>query len=121
MTFDLFILVDDGSIVHVQAAGSLSQVSIQHDGNPLEQLLGPGGFARTVLLNLERVEFLDSSGISWLIVCHKAFVQHGGAFVLHSVPPRILQVLQFCSMDRLFKIASDEAAARALVRGGTSS
>jgi anti-anti-sigma factor len=114
---NLTVLSDEGDLVHVECVGEISQVRFQGDENAFVQLLGPQVWSRQVLLHLERVEFLDSSGISWFVVSHKHFQQHGGALVLHSVPPRILQVLQFCRMDKLLRIAGDEAEARSLLPG----
>ena len=114
----LTVVSDDGDVARVQCEGEISQVRFQAEGNPLETLLGAGGYARKVLLNLDRTEWIDSSGISWLIVNHKRFQQAGGRLVLHSLPPRVSQVLQFCKMDRVFHIADDEADARARVAGG---
>src|SRR4051812_40091175 len=116
----LTVVSDEADLVRVQCEGEISQVKFQLNDNPLESLLGSKVYTRKLLLNLERVEFLDSSGISWLVVSHKNFQQHGGMLVLHSVPPRIHQVLQFCRMDRLLRLTEDEAAARALAAGGKS-
>jgi anti-anti-sigma factor len=114
---NLTVLSDEGDLVHIACSGEISQVRFGGDDNPLAQLLGAGVWARNVLLHLERVEFLDSSGISWLVVSHKHFHQHHGALVLHSIPPRILQVLQFCRMDKLLRIATSEGEARRLLSG----
>ncbi len=114
------VAAQEGDLVLVQCEGEISQVKFQLNDNPLESLVGPTVYARKLLMNLERVEFLDSSGISWLVVSHKNFQQHGGMLVLFSVPPRIHQVLQFCRMDKLLRIADGEAAARALAAGGKS-
>src|SRR5262245_19094407 len=100
---NLNVLGEDGDAVHVRCEGSLSQQQTA-DGHPLERLLGPEVFARRVRLNLEYVEFLDSTGIGWLVECHKRFRRGGGALSLCDLPPRILQVLQFCSMDRYFHL-----------------
>jgi anti-anti-sigma factor len=116
----LTVVSDEPDLVRVQCEGEISQVKFQLNDNPLESLLGPTVYTRRFLLNLERVEFLDSSGISWLVVSHKNFQQHGGLLVLHSIPPRIHQVLQFCRMDRLLRLAEDEPAARVLAQGGKS-
>src|SRR5439155_15502837 len=97
----LTVVSDDGNVVRVQCEGEISQVKFQLNDNPLESLVGPTVYTRKLLMNLDRVDFLDSSGISWLVVSHKHFQQHGGLLVLYSVPPRIHQVLQFCRMDKL--------------------
>ncbi|MCC6419592.1 MAG: STAS domain-containing protein [Gemmataceae bacterium] len=117
----LTVVADEGDVVRVQCEGEISQVKFQLNDNPLEALLGPSVYSRKLLVNLERVEFLDSSGISWLVVSHKNFQQGGGILVLYSIPPRITQVLQFCRMDRLLKMVEDEPAARTLIAGGKPS
>jgi anti-anti-sigma factor len=114
------VVSDDGTVVRVQCEGEISQVKFQLNDNPLEALIGPHAYTRRLVLNLERVEFLDSSGISWLVVSHKHCQQQGGVLILHSIPPRIHQVLQFCRMDKLLKLAADEPAALALASGGKS-
>jgi anti-anti-sigma factor len=113
----LTLLSDDAGIVRLQCEGQISQSRFQADGNPLENLLGAQSYARKVLLNLENTDYIDSSGISWLIVNHKRFNQAGGRLVLHSLPPRVSQVLQFCKMDTIFHIAVDEKTALGQLQG----
>jgi anti-anti-sigma factor len=108
----LTLVSDDGGVLLVRCEGQISQLRFQVDGNPFEDLLGAECFRRPVLLDLERAEWIDSSGISWLIVSHKRFLQAGGALVLHTLPPRIRQVLQFCRMDKVFNLAANESEAR---------
>jgi anti-anti-sigma factor len=114
----LTVMAEEGDLARVQCEGEISQVRFQLNDNPLEALLGPGVYTRKLLLDLERVEFLDSSGISWLVVSHKNFQQQGGVLVLHSIPPRIHQVLQFCRMDKLLRMADNATSAQALATGG---
>src|SRR5262249_45999204 len=85
----LTLVSDDGGVLLVRCEGQVGQRRFQADGTPLENLLGPDCYHRPVLLNLERTDWIDSSGISWLIVSHKRFLQCGGALVLHSLPPRV--------------------------------
>jgi anti-anti-sigma factor len=113
---NMTVAADDGEIVTVQCEGDINQIYFQM-GNPLEKLLGAATFARKVVVDLQKVNYLDSSGLSWLVACHKRFVQQGGRMVLCGMSPRILQVLQFCRMDRLFGITEDEATARARLQG----
>ena len=113
----LTLLSDDGGLVRVAAEGQISQTRLAGEGNPLEGLLGATCFSRKVLLNLERTDYIDSSGISWLIVNHKHFQQGGGMMVLYSLPPRVSQVLEFCRMNTVLRMAADEPAARALALG----
>src|SRR5206468_11585595 len=78
---NMTVATDDGLMVAVHCEGDINQIYFQL-GNPLERLLGEGAFTRRVILNLDRVNFLDSSGLSWLVACHKRFVQQGGKMVL---------------------------------------
>jgi anti-anti-sigma factor len=110
----LTLMADEGELVRVRCEGEIRDVRYQIQGDPMERALGPGCFTRRVLLDLERAELIDSSGISWLIVTHKHFKQGGGRLVLHSIPPRIGQVLHFLHMHRVFHLAEDEPAARSL-------
>jgi anti-anti-sigma factor len=111
---------DDGEVVQLDCGGEISQVGFQVGENPVATALPPGGFSRKVLLNLARANYIDSSGVSWLIVCHRQFEQAGGTLVLYAVPPQVAQVLQLLRLSTILNIAADEAAARALARGGKS-
>jgi anti-anti-sigma factor len=113
---NMTVASDDGEVVTVMCDGDITQVYFQL-GNPLEKVLGPLTFSRKVILDLEKVSFLDSSGLSWLVACHKRFQQLGGRLVLCAIPPHIHQVLQFCRIDSLFGIAEDQDAARTKFEG----
>ena len=107
----LTVVSDEADLVRVQCEGEISQVKFQLNDNPLESLAGPSIYSRKLLLNLDRVEFLDSSGISWLVVSHKNFQQHGGVLVLHSIPPMIYHCFKILGLLDVLHIAPDEAAA----------
>jgi len=113
----LSMLSNDGQVARVQCAGQITQNDLEPGQDPLEGLLGEGVFGRKVLMNLERTNYIDSSGISWLIISHKHFLQGGGKLVLHSIPPLVNQVLQVLRMPLVLHIAKDEAAAWAVVLG----
>jgi anti-anti-sigma factor len=117
---NLTMVADEPEVVRVRCEGEIRDVRFQFRTDPLESLLGPGGFSRKVLFDMERTDYIDSSGISWLIVTHKHFKQAGGLLVLHSIPPRVNQILHFLHMHEVFHVAADEPAARALARGGNS-
>jgi anti-anti-sigma factor len=111
----LTVARDDGDIVCVRNSGSIREEDVQVAMHPLEALLGPQVYGRKVLLNLEETNYIDSSGVGWLIGCHKRFSQAGGKFVLYSVPPSVGQILRVLRIDSLLTVAGKEAEARALV------
>jgi anti-anti-sigma factor len=110
------IIDDDGDVIRVRCEGDLANTDSQ-ESNQLKNLLGPERMKRKVLMNLEKVRFLDSSGISWLLACHKHLVERGGKLVLHDVPPLVRQPLEFTRLNLVLPIASDESAARKIACG----
>src|SRR5262249_25836170 len=88
--------------------------------NPLEELLGMGCYSAKVLLNLDRATSINSTGVAWLVRCHKNFERSGGLLVLYAIPPAIDHVLRLLNMPALLHIGTDEKQALALASGTTS-
>jgi len=111
----LELLDDVEGVRRVRAAGCLSENHAP--AMTLETLLGDGCYASQVTLDLKHIDFIDSSGIGWLLGAHRRFRSAGGKLVLHSIPPIVGQTLKVLRMDEVFRLAKDESAARSLVRG----
>jgi ABC-type transporter Mla MlaB component len=114
----LRVLADGPDVLHLLCEGDMSLPRWQPADDLLAEFFGPGAYGRKVLLNLDKVGCLDTSGISWLIDCQRRFEAAGGALVLHSIPPRAHHVLALLHMDRVFHTASRPEAARSLVLRG---
>jgi anti-anti-sigma factor len=112
-------IADDGTLLHVRCEGPVSQAGLIPHSDLLAEVVGPAYAARKVLLDMERSEFIDSGGVSWLIGYHKRFTAGGGVLVLYSIPPRIMQVLQILRMHLIFNVAANETSARAVALGET--
>jgi anti-anti-sigma regulatory factor len=113
----LMIASEDKDLLLAACEGRISQGDFEPGSDPMESILGPAGFKRNVLLNLEKTNYIDSSGIGWLVICHRHFVGAGGKLVLHSVPPRVFQVLELIGLPKVMSIAHDETAARSMALG----
>lgn len=100
-----------GQIVRVAAEGEITGDAYTPEREPMQDLLGPGIFSQRVLLSLENATSLISTGIGWLLICHKHFVQAKGRLILHSVPPAVAEVLELISLHLVLNIAVDEAEA----------
>ena len=74
-------------------------------------------YGKKLLLNLAQTDFVDSAGVSWLLVCHKRCREAGGQLVIHSLTPMVRQVLGVLRLDQVFQLADDPARARALLDG----
>ena len=94
--------------------GTIQPTSSAGDMSLVETLIGSDCFGNKLLLNMERVTYMDSSGISWLLSLHKRCSKAGGKLVLHSVPKTIMSMLKLLQIDRHLTIVSDEQTAIAL-------
>jgi anti-anti-sigma factor len=104
--------------VQVECAGNVDAAALPAGSDLLARLLGADIYSRRVLLDFEKVEILDTGGITWLIESQKRFEQGGGRLVVHSLPPLACQVIKLLHVDRLVNIQPDLAAARVFARGG---
>jgi anti-anti-sigma factor len=98
-------------VTRLDCEGEITQHALPRDRDAFEDLLGPAIYRRQVLLNLEKVPYVDSSGISWLIGSHKRFERDGGRLILHSIPPAVGQVLRLLKLTTLLHVAADEREA----------
>jgi anti-anti-sigma factor len=110
---NISLISDEGGVVRLRCGGEVKQDELRAT-NPIEDLLGPDGFARRVLLDLEKTSYIDSSGMGLLLVCDKRFREAGGKLVLHSLPPRVEQAIQFLRLHLILNIAVDDVGARAM-------
>jgi anti-anti-sigma factor len=109
---------DDGQVLRLQVTGRITHDVLSPWGDELGNLLGGGGYARRVILSLADVDFIDTSGISWLLARHKRFREASGKLVIHSVMPLVLEVLKVLRLHMVFHLAENEPAALALAQGG---
>src|SRR6186713_2328516 len=79
--------------------------------DPFETLLGAGWASHRVVLSLARVGFVDSSAIGWLMTCRRAFDRAGGLLLVHSIQPRVRQVLDLLRVGKTVPLLNDERAA----------
>ena len=77
----------------------------------------PGDPPRPLLLDLTGADFIDSSGLSWLLMWHKRYCTAGTKLILHSIQPMVFDVLRTMRLDSVFHIAPDENAGREMAEG----
>jgi len=112
---ELKLISEEGGVARVSATGKIQQRKLSRDSDLLAQTVGEGTYRKKVILGFEDVDFIDSSGIGYLLVCHKRFREEGGRLVLHSLPPLVLSVIKISQVDRVLEIAENEAAALKIV------
>jgi anti-sigma B factor antagonist len=100
----LSIKRDDGQTVEVAVVGQVTQREISPLRDPLVELLGPHAYERQVRLDLRETTYMDSSGVGWLLLCHKRMRQAGGKLVLVDPHPVVASVLRILKLDRVLAI-----------------
>jgi len=103
-------------LVRVQAEGDISSQDFTADGkNPFEVVLGSRWATHQVVLDLRAVPYLDSSAIGWLMTSRREFERGGGLIVLHSIQPRVRQILDLLRVGKAVPLVDNEAAALTVV------
>ncbi|MCL6504435.1 MAG: STAS domain-containing protein [Pirellulales bacterium] len=106
---------ENDATVLVRVSGRVTQQDFTETQDPLEARYGPGIFSRKILLSLEDSDYMDSSGVGWLLRCNKRCRESGGRLVIYGTPPMVLNMLRMLRMDLVLHLAKDAAAARALL------
>jgi anti-anti-sigma factor len=69
------------------------------------------GGVRRLLINLEHLSYIDSSGIGLIIQIRKLFKAAGGRFALLNVPPKINEAFDLVNMKEYVSIFYSEEKA----------
>lgn len=110
------VSIEKQGFIRVAADGSITASDFTVDGkNPLADALGETWANNNVLISFEKVNFIDSTAIGWLISSNKQFRDAGGKMVIHTLQPSVRQVLDLLKVGKTVSIAENEPAARALV------
>ncbi len=66
---------------------------------------------KQILLDLERLEYVDSAGLGELVRSYATVQGHGGRLTIVRPSPGVLRLMQITKLDKVFNIASDQASA----------
>lgn len=95
---------DRDGVVVLHLAGEVDlEVSAQLRRALLERL----DDKQDVLVDLDGVSYIDSSGVASLIEAFQRARQHGRRFALARVPEGAMRVLRIAQLDRVFPILAD--------------
>jgi anti-sigma B factor antagonist len=75
----------------------------------VRDLANKGG--QKILLNLNEVSYIDSSGIGELVSGFTTITNHGGVLKLVGLSKRVKDLLQITKLYTVFEVFDDEAAA----------
>jgi len=72
---------------------------------------------RTVILNLQDVQFVDSSGLGVILGRYKKLLLLGGKLKITNVPPHIYKIMELSGLPKIISFYLDEAHAYEEGRG----
>jgi anti-anti-sigma factor len=113
MKLTLLPLGKDGPL-RVRCEGNLTSPHLAGAADPLETLLGSQVYLRSVVVDLESVKSIDTSGLCWLLHANKRTQKAGGRLVLYRVPPLVCDMLDVLRLSGQLLLAEDEESACAL-------
>jgi len=67
--------------------------------------------AKRLVVDLSKVEFCDSSGLSALLIADRSMRAHGGSIHLVNVQKRVMDLIKISQLDRVFTINQTVAEA----------
>lgn len=100
-------MVAKANIEIIQPNGILDSTRTQELRDQINQGLEQG--AQTILLDLEDVTFMDSSGLGALVTALKAVRAAGGKLCICSVNEQVKILFELTSMDQVFDIFRDRS------------
>jgi anti-anti-sigma factor len=98
-------------VLRVVCEGLVSVRGKPAASEPLQELLGPRCYKQKVVLNLERADGMDTSGLTWLVRIAGLFAHGGGRFAVYGFSPTIRHTLEVLGMVGTIPLASSEPLA----------
>jgi len=93
------VIVDlDGRLTVGQETGALRETVLK--------LTNEG--RNNIVLNLEKVEYIDSTGLGGLVICFTTVKKNGGALKLLNLNRRNVELLVLTKLQTVFEVFNDE-------------
>lgn len=100
--------VGNVTILDLNGRIALGETSAALSGK-LKELAGEG--SRNILINLQNVPAIDSSGLGSLVAGYTSVTNSGGELKLTNIPPRVNDVMTITKLYTVFEIFEDEPTA----------
>jgi len=96
--------IDEMSILDLSGDVTLGEGNVMLR-TAIGRLLGEG--QKKIILNMEKVGYVDSSGIGELVSGFIAFSRKGGSFKLINLPKRVYELLAICKLLSVFDVCEN--------------
>ena len=100
---------DDGGAVVLGVSGEVDVYSAPALGERINELLDGG--QRRVVVDLNAVEFIDSTGLGTLVGGHNRAGELGGQLRLVCTVDRVIKLMRITGLDDVFTISPSVSAA----------
>ncbi len=101
---------DDGDAYVVELGGEIDVYTSPKVKDAITELIDQGHY--NLVINLEKVRYIDSTGLGVLIGGLKRVREHGGTVNLVCTNPQIKKIFDITGLVKIFGIFDDEAAAK---------
>jgi len=100
---------ENGSISLVYITGSLTSFEIGALHSTIAGLVKQG--RKKIVLNLDGLRYLDSSGIGELVRNYMTVIKNGGEMKVVGLKPKVEEIFQVTQLHQIFEEFQDEAEA----------
>jgi anti-anti-sigma regulatory factor len=98
-------------VLRVFCEGHVSTRGTPPGSEPLLELLGPHCYRQKVILNLERTDGVDTSGLMWLVRVATKFGGGGGRMAVYNYSPNFRNMLEVLGMSGTVNLMTTEQGA----------
>jgi anti-anti-sigma factor len=102
--------IREGDVTVIRFTGSAELTFASADLRALMHLVDERGDTK-VLIDLQKVSRIDSTGLGMLMQCYTHAIRNAGALKLLQPPPQVKRVLSLTKIDSVVPTFEDEAAA----------
>ncbi|MBN2158769.1 MAG: STAS domain-containing protein [Spirochaetes bacterium] len=90
----------------VMLKGDMDYMSIREVKDTILRMIGEG--AKSIILDLAQVDFMDSAGMGMLVSVNKEMIRNGGTTGLINVSEEIFNLLKLATVDTIIRIYNNE-------------
>jgi stage II sporulation protein AA (anti-sigma F factor antagonist) len=73
-----------------------------------------------LVLNLQNLQFIDSTGLGALLGRHRQVTASGGKFILTDLPPKVISMIDMAGLSSVLQIVRSQEDALGLLGGASS-
>jgi stage II sporulation protein AA (anti-sigma F factor antagonist) len=95
-------------VLTVYPVGDLDMATAGVMKEEIETILYSRLGVKTLVVNLNRIRFIDSSGLGMLIGCYKYMQGRGGGMMLVEASKNVYRILEFSGMKKLMPVLCEE-------------